>query len=59
MAKRAKVQPTRLGKTVLTGGIGMMLGIPGLPAQIRDSARERQPRPPAFVPKGKRGRRGR
>jgi hypothetical protein len=58
MPKRARrmtrEQPTRLGKAML-GGLGMMLGIPGLPAQIRDSAREQQPRP--FVPKGKRGRR--
>jgi hypothetical protein len=58
MAKKAKAQPTRLGKTMLTGGIGMMLGIPGLPAQVRLVAREQQ-RPTPFVPKGKRGRRGR
>ena len=39
-------------------GAMMVGGIPGLPAQIRDTAREAQ-RPPAFVPpkKAKRGKR--
>jgi hypothetical protein len=37
------------------GPIGAMLGM--MPGQVRLSAREQQPRPPAFIPrKGKRGR---
>jgi hypothetical protein len=55
MAKNAKrVAKPRVGAA---GLFGALLG--GLPAQVRLAAREQQQRPPAFVPKGKRGRRGR
>ena len=61
MAKRAQSKPPsardpiKAAKAVgpLLGA--MMMGIPGLPAQIRDTAREVQT-PPAFVPKKRRGR---
>jgi hypothetical protein len=61
MAKKAR--PT-LGRGRATPGQRALIGnaLPGLflgmmPGQVRLSAREQQPRPPAFVPpKGKRGR---
>jgi hypothetical protein len=58
-AKRTEKPPTRarLGAMSPAGLFGAMLG--GLPAQVRLAAREQQQRPTPFVPKGKRGRRGR
>jgi hypothetical protein len=58
-AKRVAKPPAkpRVGAMSPAGLFSAMLG--GLPAQVRLAAREQQQRPPAFVPKGKRGRRGR
>jgi hypothetical protein len=53
----AAKQPTLGEQRALLGPFGPLLGMPG---QVRLSAREQQPRPPAFIPpKGKRGGRGR
>jgi hypothetical protein len=58
MAKQVKrPTPKEQGaaqRAVVASALPWMLGIPG---QVRLSAREQQPRPPAFVPpKGKLGR---
>jgi hypothetical protein len=58
MPRKAKEKP-QVGKDSRDSlGVGLFGAMLGMPAQVRLAAREQQ-RPAPFVPKGKRGRRGR